>query len=269
MKKWIILWALCLQTLSFAAELKNLQIELPELRGLATGLGLEVEADLVEEIGRLGLRPAHKERWEMEELSVERRAVVLDWAREQGMFAECAPVCNHYDKALIFGATRATMQTRLNYLIELWERGVRFEEVVWLTGNCNHNKSDESIHNEDQAAHTLWENALMAEEMRRLPVTFVTVPMKVENEISKRANTEDTIRAWVELAKEPCSALFISNQPFCGYQFAVVKTAMPREFFYDCAGPGADPSSHPAAGAIVLDTIARWAFLEKLLMTND
>jgi hypothetical protein len=256
MRKWVLLLLFSLHALNFAAPLRDLHIDPIALQELATGLGISSEGNLVAEMGALGLRRPGLERWEIAELPLEKRLVVLNWATEQGMFSECAPSCRSYDKALIFGATAFTMKKRLNYLIGLWNQGIRFDEVVWLTGDCTHNALEGS-HNELEAAHLLWEEAKL-----QLPVTFVAAPMKLEGTSLIRPNTADTILAWLSIVKEPCKALFISDQPFCGYQFSILKNTLPNAFTYDVAGPGVDPSVHPSAAAITLDSIARWIWVE-------
>ena len=87
-------------------------------------------------------------------------------------------------------------------------------------------------------------------------------------EDSSRPNTQDTIIAWLKVSPQPCKALFVSDQPFCGYQFAVVKGSLPDAFQFDLVGAGADPTSHPAAAAITLDSIARWIFQDQLNATR-
>ena len=68
----------------------------------------------------------------------------------------------------------------------------------------------------------------------------------------------------MNLNPEPCKALFVSDQPFCGYQFAVIKATLPQTFLFDVVGEGVDPTIHPLAAAITLDSIARWIYQESL-----
>ena len=96
--------------------------------------------------------------------------------------------------------------------------------------------------------------------MRELSVSFVSVPMKVVEGALVRPNTRDTLDAWIALDPVCQSAVVVSSQPFCGYQFAIVKNALPTSMDFDVVGPEADPYSHPAAAAITLDSVARWLF---------
>jgi hypothetical protein len=89
--------------------------------------------------------------------------------------------------------------------------------------------------------------------------------MRVVNGVWKRPNTEDTLVAWGAMASVPCSCLFVSDQPFCGYQGAVIQAALPEGMTFDVIGEGRDPSKHPAAAAITLDSLARWIYQESLL----
>jgi hypothetical protein len=153
------------------------------------------------------------------------------------------------------------MTKRLNHLKQLWNKDVRFREIVWLTGerplDPRVDQLTDRCSTESAAAHIIWEEADLPEEMRALPVLFVEVPMKP---FCKRPNTADTLVAWLEIEPEPCRALFVASQPFCGYQFAIAKTVLPEAFLFDLAGEGAEPTSHPASAAITLDCVARWIY---------
>jgi len=269
MKKGLFLLAICLCSFTFAAPIQDHQIDPTALSHLASALSLPQDANIIAETQKRWLRNPSQERWEIAELSPDQRLFVLNWATEQGLFAPWKPLYKDYDKALILGATTSRMQMRLDYLKQLWEEGMRFNEIVWLTGDRPLDNRVDSLTDrcskESEAAHILWEEADLPEGMRSLPVVFVAAPMKVEGSSLKRPNTEDTIIAWLKIMPEPCTVLFVSDQPFCGYQFAVVKANLPDTFLFDLVGQGADPTSHPAAAAITLDSIARWIYQEDQL----
>lgn len=264
MKKPLLLLVLCLCSLSFSAPIQDHKIDLNALSQLASTLDIPQGADILSETQKRWLRKAGQERWELTELSSEQRLFVLNWAEAQGLFAPWKPILKTYDKALILGTTTSRMQIRLDYLKELWLQGIHFNEVVWLTGERPLDKRVDDLidrcSNESEAAHILWEETNLPEDMRHLPVVFVAAPIKREGTSLKRPNTEDTIVAWLKTDPQPCSALFISDQPFCGYQFAVIKTCLPEWVQFDLVGQGVDPNSHPTAAAITLDSIARWLY---------
>lgn len=242
------------------------------LRELANGVGIDPNANLIEATQKQWLRRPGLERWELSEISPEKKAFVLQWAKQEGLLDAWKPSALEYDKALILGATTHRMQMRLDYLKELWTQGTRFREIVWLTGD---RLLDERIDgltdrcsNESEAAHILWEETELPEEMRALPVVFIAVPLINYVMSVKRPTTQDTLVAWLNTHPSfETTALFVSDQPFCGYQFAVVKSCLPPSLLFDLAGPKADPSDHPAAAAIILDSIARWLYQENLYLT--
>jgi hypothetical protein len=269
MKKWFFFLSFCLCNLSFGSPIQNRKIDPDALSELASTLGISENADIIEETQKHWLRKPNQERWELSELSSEQRLFVLNWGTKQGLFSPWKPLYKTYDKALILGATTSRMQLRLNYLKQLWNEGVRFNEIVWLTGDRPLDKRVDGLidrcNTESAAARLLWKETDLPEEMRTIPVVFVAVPMKAEGSSLKRPNTEDTLIAWLKLSPEPCKALFISDQPFCGYQFAVVKANLPDTFLFDVVGQEADTTSHPAAAAITLDSITRWIYQENLI----
>lgn len=266
MKKLLTILAILVCSFAWTAPIQNRSLDPAALSQLAITLGMPANENLVDFTQSHWLRKAGQERWEMAELSPELRAYVLNWCREQNLFAEWQPSCSHYDKALILGANTSRMQMRLDYLKKLWNQGIRFQEIVWLTGDRPLDERVDGLtdrcQNESQAAHIIWDNSDLPEEMRQLPVVFIAVPMKGEGTARQRPNTADTIYAWLKTNPAPGQTLFVSDQPFCGYQFAIVKACLPDAFSFDLVGTGADPSIHPAAAAITLDSIARWIYTE-------
>lgn len=272
MKKWILLLAICFCNLSFATPIQDHKIDPKALSNLASTLDLPQDSDIISATQKHWLRKAGQERWELAELSAEKKLFVLDWAEKQGLFKSWEPSQKSYHNALILGATTPRMQMRLDYLKELWLQGLRFNEIVWLTGDRPLDKRVDSLidrcNTEAEAARILWEETDLPEDMRRVPVIFIAVPMKIEGSSLKRPNTEDTIVAWLETIPHPCSALFISDQPFCGYQFAVIKTSLPDSVQFDVAGQGIEPTKYPTA-ANILDSIARWLYQENLYQSRN
>jgi hypothetical protein len=273
MKKWFVLLLTSFCGWTFAMPIENHKIDPKALCELTSILGIPEDADLVTETQKRWLRKPNQERWEMNELSSDQRLFVLNWAQKNGLSDPWKPLSSNYDKALILGATTSRMQMRLDYLIQLWNEGTRFHEVVWLTGERPLDPRVDGLTdrctNEAEAAHILWEEASIPEEMRSLPVVFIAAPMKIEGTSRKRPNTEDTIVAWLKVCEHPCKALFVSDQPFCGYQFAVIKANMPDPFLFDVAGQGVDLNNHPSGAALTLDSIARWIYQENLITKSE
>lgn len=268
MKKYLILLIFCLNNLTFGDPIKNYQIEPTALVELVSTLGLAADQDILEQTQKHWLRKPGHELWELEELSAHQRSFVLDWARKNQLFADWKPACQSYDKALIFGATTVAMERRLAYLIQLWKEGIRFNEIVWLTGKRPLDPRVDGLvdrcQDESEAARVLWDEVDLPTDMRKLPVVYIDVPMIAVGNSFKRPNTADTIFAWLDQSPNPCKVFFVSNQPFCGYQFAVVKTCLPKEFSFDLVGSGFVTMSHRASAAVILDSLARWLYQENI-----
>lgn len=259
------LFALLLCSALFAAPIQDHRLDSNALSALAQALGISPETNVVVATQERWLRRPGQERWEMAEISSEQRLFVFKWAEENGLFASWPPSEPFYDQGLILGATTSRMETRLAFLADLWKGGTRFDSIVWLTGERPLDPRVDGLTDraktESEAAHILWEEATLLAEMRSLPVHFIAVPMKANG---VRPNTADTIDAWLETFPEPCTALFISDQPFCGYQFAVIRSLVPDAWLFDVAGECVRSTNHPAAGAIVLDSVARWIYQESV-----
>lgn len=273
MIKFILLLTLCFSETLMGLPVQDHQIDRRALAELATALQIPPEADIVAETQKRWLRKAGLELWEVDELSSEERRFVLDWAEGQGMFSAWRPSLEHYDVAVILGATTPRMQLRLDYLKQLWMEGVRFDKVAWLTGDrpldSRIDRFIDRCNLECEAARLIWEETDLPEAMRCLPALFFAAPMKKKGGVLKRPGREDTLAAWLQTEPAPCTALFVANQPFCGQQFAVIKACLPKTFVFDFVGPGMDPAEYPAAAAVTLDSLARWIYQEHLAAETD
>lgn len=267
MRKWLLLFLAVVALVGAEPLVERKAVDSAALSQLTKELGLDTPEGLVAATQKEWLRPAGKKRWEMAELSADKKQLVLAWAEKSGLFSEWKPACKSYENAVILGATIPVMQARLDYLVKLWNEGVRFERVVWLTGARPLDKSADGViedaKDEFEAALLLWKNSKIPEEMRKLPLVSIGVAMKGPNE-DIQPNTKDTIEAWMEDSFCDGAELYISSQPFCGYQFAVVEATLGKRNPFDMAGPGVDPSIHPAAAEITLDALARWLYQEEL-----
>ncbi|MBM3192600.1 MAG: hypothetical protein FJZ63_08145 [Chlamydiae bacterium] len=262
MRRLFFLLALCLCHWVLGDAIQDRTLDRQLLTQLAATMGVITKGDWEAETQRLWLRRPLQERWEMEELSEDKKQAVLSFAKDLGLIEAWQPSCKSYDKAIILGATTSVMQRRLDYLKQLWEEGVSFREVVWLTGDRPLDKRVDGLmqecKNESEAARQLWCSAELPEAMRAIPVTFLATPLQKEGEGVRRPNTKDTLDAWLSKAVQPCRVLFISSQPFCGYQFSVIKACLPGAFEFDVVGYAA---TNPSA-ATILDSIARWLYQE-------
>ena len=94
-----------------------------------------------------------------------------------------------------------------------------------------------------------------------IPIVFVDTPMqKTENNNLRRPNTRDTINEWLQKYNpHNGSILAISNQPFIGYQDAVLRNILPKGFSIETVGC---ENLENETTTIILDSLARWIYHE-------
>ncbi len=221
-------------------------------------------SSIVEATQKKWIRPAGKERWEIADLSAKEREKVIFHAERLGFFQERWPERKEYEYVLLLGATVFRMQKRIETMIRLWESGVRFHQIVILTGDRKLDPRVEALteicETESEAAKALWKLAPIPDDMAAVPVIFIASPMIETGGIKRRPATGDTISSWLSTHPKEGSCLFISNQPYCLYQDAVVRKMMPKGYFIETVGDEAEGSRQSAA--VILDTIARWLYAQ-------
>jgi hypothetical protein len=195
-----------------------------------------------------------KERWEFDKRNEERRSELWPLFNKMGLIEEKTPQKQTYRYALVLGALATTMEKRLSYLEELHTKGVRFDEVVFLVGERPLQAWEIELTDcstEAEAARWVYEKSSLE---RSIPVRFISVPMKQENGSLARPSTRDTVVSWLNTDPQPGSCLALSNQPFTGYQAAVLESVLGKDFPVEAVGPKAEET---CSVALVLDCIAK------------
>ncbi len=178
------------------------------------------------------------ERWDKqkERFTPEHLQEIVTFSKKLGYLEEKVPSKKQYDRALVLGAASVRIKSRLNYLIDLWKRGIRFDKIVMLgsTRTLDTPESDALLKpiviekgyeaNEKGLMEYIYNHEVnIPEGMKSVPVIWV----KAEGKCGKRANTNDTIEEWlkqdIDLSKG-MAVLSISNQPHASYQGAVIDT---------------------------------------------
>jgi len=243
----------------------------PELKNLLALFNLPANdlKTIVDVTQRAWLRPAGKERWELDEIAPEKTEQLKAIFAKLGLIQEIKPSTQKYEYALLMGARLASTQKRVNYLLNLWQQGIRFNSIVVLTGERPLDPAIEAIEmangskatTECTMTQAVFAHLKAPEAFKNIPVTYVSVPMLTAPDGKvRRPTTGDTVKEWLKANPVPGNCLVISNQPFVGYQDSVVKTLLPKPFVIESAGCAAE-NTHNAE---VLDTLARWLYQEKI-----
>jgi hypothetical protein len=216
------------------------------------------------------------ERWELSNIEADQDTVEL--FRELGLVDAVDPLNTEFDYAIIFGATVQAMRKRLAYLLELYNKGVRFKQIVFLVGDRKRDpvkESDEVLQNkenqyltnkdnvecyaqtppsnETEMAQMIWNQAMLF-ELSKIPVIFVHAQSTIINGIVRRPTTIDTVQTWKKEhnPKQGSRILAISSQPHIRRQGFILQSQLPG-CFVETAGPGTNQRNLP----LFFDEIAR------------
>jgi len=208
-----------------------------------------------------------KERWELKEKYPDKKAHAWPILKTIGCIDAIHAEEKQYDYALVLGALRSRIEKRLNFLYEEWKKGVRFREIVFLTGRRDLNPSLEKVPqgvtSETQLMRFVYDNLPFSKDFRAIPLKVVDAPkQKLEDGSLRRPNTADTVIQWLLGGPKPGKCLSISDQPFAGYQDAVLKLLLPQDFQVETIG---DEAREDLPFAVYLDNLAKWLLQEQLI----
>jgi hypothetical protein len=174
---------------------------------------------------------------------------------ELGFVEGTPPHLTEYRGAIIHGSLYPTVSRRLHYLIEQWNRGIRFSQLYFLSSDL----PLDSGQTECEMVRNLWNQSQIPESMQEVQVFFINAPMKNDTKGNKtiRPTTEDTIIYWLQANPPPGCYLAISNAPYINRQDLVIKTIAGKDYTFDTAGYGAKEEEKMA---IFLDELARFIF---------
>ncbi len=248
---------------------------------LFAATGIEYNGSLQEVVDatqKAWLRPAGKERWEIDHSEFSNSDEVWNLFEEMHLVQRAEAKQKEYEYLLVLGATYSSVTSRLKQSIESWNQGVRWKECV-LFGSARplvYDKEIELIMKEygiaqDQCPKTeaemmkyLYETIDLPDEMRACKLTIIDVPMLDNGKGGmRRATTQDTIDWWLNEQPQSGSCLVISSQPFIAYQYSVLITYIPKKFSIEVIGQGA-PGKGASEIGTYFDTLARLLYQENL-----
>ncbi len=256
-----------LNTMSNPFHLKNN----PSWLKLLKTVGMEAEDPSLKEMNAWA--QAHLlrrgERWEAQSPQFEGlQEGLLPLFEDLGLMQDAHAQCNHYQGALIHGAHLIRMRLRLDYLVQEWNRGVRFQDLYFLSGerDLEPEEAEKSgVTTENELTEWLWQNTDIPLALRHnLSVHFISAPKKKEKKSGKyvRPTTDDTLYAWLKTNPLPGRYLAISNAPYIMRQDLVTQSIVPSQYVIDTVGPQVNPQEKMA---ILLDECARTLFQLKKL----
>lgn len=200
-----------------------------------------------------------KERWEFEMLGEDQREEILPLLKRLGFIDAVDAAEKEYDYAVVHGSLYPTIKKRIAHLALQYQHGVRFREIVLLTGQRLLEKTklekDLPFDTETEMVLYAWETADLPVEMRKLPLTVVDA--KMHN--GRRPTTKDTLLEWLNSNPTPGRCLMISNQPYVQYQDELGKAYLPSDFIIETIGDKADENMPMS---VHLDNIGRFLWVK-------
>lgn len=230
-------------------------------------------------------RKRDQERWDLHDNVDEVvKNKVLDKFEQLGLLQTVVPTGKSYDYIVVLGGALISMRKRFAYVKQIWEQGVRATSIVFLTSLRPLEQFEDAAALNDRQqtilpikeswqppAHNpvdefglmqeLWRQAELPAELAALPCEVVDTPQKTwPDGTVHRANTGDTMECWLNKKPKPGRCLFISNQPYVGYQSAVIRRWMPANFSVETVGPDAPRDKQKVS--VLIDSLFRWLAFE-------
>jgi hypothetical protein len=218
--------------------------------------------DLVKVTQKAWLRPAGKERWEIEQQPYEnKRAELLPVFKSMGLVDAWKIKDTSFEHILFMGATVARMALRMETLQEVLEMPVAYKDIIFLSGGRSLIQEEK-----DFLKKRGWNPIATTEggvyprlfEENKIPlnkVVFINASETVQPDGKVwRPTTADCVRDWLKENPTPGLTLVISSQPFCHYQKIVAESLLPETFVVKAVGVKAPEST---TVAVYLDTLAR------------
>lgn len=191
-----------------------------------------------------------------------------------------------YDSAVILGGTLTSIRSRLFFLKQEWERGVRFKEILFITSDRPRNEvlEDKTLllepnfvgyiispawsfegflpKNEKEIAEFVWYQMELPEEWRseKIKVSFIEAKSKNEDKFASR---RDSLKFWLSTNPDLGKILFVSSQPYIGLDNLVIsKESYCNKFIFDAVGPGFSMSflDMERGVDICCEAIAEWVY---------
>ncbi len=207
------------------------------------------------------LRAPGKELWEVEPVNCDPE-YAYELFSNLTMTQSIDASYSHYKYAVVLGSTVSQVTERFLWLKKQWDAGVRYDELVLLTGDRKLASFEiEQLNNPDLDNET--EMMVYLSQQLNLPNTPLTVVDTPAPSGKRRPTTHDTFVQWLNVEPEPGLTLLISTQPFIWRQNAIAHNVLPKTFCIDTIGKGVPYElfvQHPRATAIYLETLYRWIY---------
>lgn len=205
---------------------------------------LRPEAQDHQEAQKAGQHPKHLE--------------LLPHFKSLRLIDEIMPNQQEFDVIVIFGGSPWDTEERFRWVnVLVAERGIKTKAFIYINGKRQLKSSEldwlkakklENITYQHEAAKALWGSF----DLKKNPLTILTVAPPP----GRRANTNDTLHAFLKYAKENDihTVLFITNGPYGPYQFDTASMVIKGNLQFEGSS---SPSNDNISTVSLTDTLAR------------
>ncbi|OGN62905.1 MAG: hypothetical protein A3F09_00200 [Chlamydiae bacterium RIFCSPHIGHO2_12_FULL_49_11] len=225
------------------------------------------------------------ERWEEQVDRFEAlRQSIQPLLQNLGFIDAAFPHFSEYRGAIVHGGLLSRVRLRLHYLVKLWENGLKFEYLYFLSGQRPLEREQEGVASlvsgegsplkmridfplpkqfpttECEMTQFVWAQSEIPQTMRQeVEVHFIDAPMKTGSSSTTllRPTTDDTVKYWLQENPPYGRYLAITNAPYMNRQDLVIRTLAPKGYGFDTVGSGANEQEKIA---IIIDELARSIF---------
>jgi 3-dehydroquinate dehydratase len=199
---------------------------------------LENILKMVQEVqNKLIVRKGTQERWDVKSadwMEQDKDSTLQD-LKKLGVVNAISPRSQKVDAVCILGATKVRMEDRIRYLESLMQSGLQFKSLILLTGERYVTKDIDAAEQELAAIaekfqvenwQALTEKHLMQDLYDRSNLaSFPAHVIDTPRGDLPRATTYTTVMdliGWLKEHPEIKNIIFISNQPYVKYQYAII-----------------------------------------------
>lgn len=208
------------------------------------------------------------DRWTFQDRFEEQKEQILPLLEELGCFKTVQAKHNHYQYGVVLGALAVTVEKRIQFLVQEWKRGIRFDEIIFLTGQRPLHPQKEAQFLDHAKTETdmmllVWQQTSMPPELRAIPLVVIDAPPVPDR---GRPTTASTVYAWLDERPIPGTCLVFSSEPYVGYQNSILSYLLPVSFSIETVGP--EGGRHYST-AILIDNVAKWLDWESKRIARD
>ena len=226
----------------------------------------------IDSFARFARKPG-QERWHLKDpdITKNKRDQINKDLAELGFIHAVKPSHTHYQAAVITGGAVPRMILRIEYLISLWQQGIRFDQIILIAGQrpledfdnlayeLKHLQSENKVaslqtgpknipQHEAEAQRLLYQLYNKPAAMTKIPVDAEDTPRRWDpiSQIWIRPSTRDTFSQLIKTHKRIDHFLIVTSQPYVLYMDTVYKnqlinlTKPPK---IDVVGPPAPPAT--------------------------